>query len=335
VIWFVGPGLNSFFHRSLAPLSRTTPQFNWLEVYQSFVGNLLFTGSGATQVMIEEHNQEFPLVLNASGTGTLGTLRGPDGESVNAGTLRYPYTGWCLEALDMVRPVPLKISGERSGQLLRDRKCSSITYAGPANEFLAEYDAPPVDIPALMPVHVRKFGPMLYGSQAGQLDPTEMNTVFFENEEFYNVNVTSRSVTINLRDCQVPMYRAIARRDVDEPAIYNSPLAAGWDELGLVVRPAIVDSVLNPVIDPVNYVDNCASQLSRERRATETVSLQAIAVASGVFSGRGGRPPTKQFGTLLASDFLWGFNPIMFEQNGIRTALRWMIIDHWGVNTDF
>ena len=335
VIWFISPGSNSFFSSGLAPLNRQTPQFNWLEVYQSFVGNLLFTGSGATQAMIEQHNQEFPLVLNASGTGTLGTVRGPNGEALNAGTLRYPYTGWCLEALDMVRPTPLKISGERVGQLIRDTKCSSIAYAGPAPEFFSEYDATPVDLPGLFPVNVREFGPMRYGSQPGQLDPTEMNTVFFDREEFYNVNVTSRSVTLNLRDCQVPMYRAIARRDVDEPTVYNSPLAQGWDALGLVVRDAIVDSVIVPEIDPGTWLDNCASQISRARRATSPVSLQTIAVASGVFSGRGNKPPSKQFGTLVASDFLWGFNPVMFRQNGVRTALRWIIVDHWGVNADF
>jgi hypothetical protein len=65
------------------------------------------------------------------------------------------------------------------------------------------------------------------------------------------------------------------------------------------------------------------------------VSLKTIAVASDVFSGRGSAPATKQFGTLIASDFLWGFNPIHFEAPGVRAALRWIVIDHWGVNVDF
>ena len=167
------------------------------------------------------------------------------------------------------------------------------------------------------------------------VDPTEMNTVLFGAEEFYNVNVTTRSVTVNLRDCQVPMYRAIARRDVDEPSIYDSSLAEGWDDLGLTLRTAIVDSIEIPDEGSGVWVDNCESQLSRAKRETSPISLQTIGVVSGVFSGRGPNPPTKQFGTLTASDFLWGFNPIHFKPNGVSTALRWMIIDHWGVNTDF
>ena len=66
--------------------------------------------------------------------------------------------------------------------------------------------------------------------------------------------------------------------------------------------------------------------------------LPAQSRATGDFAGfaaddRRGKRRLQRAG--LSSDFLWGFNPVMFQQNGIRTALRWMIIDHWGVNTDF
>ena len=96
-----------------------------------------------------------------------------------------------------------------------------------------------------------------------------------------------------------------------------------------------MDSIPLPS-DPSVYVDNCASQTSRERKATSPISLRTIAVASTVFSGDGvSRPSSKQSGSLVSSDFLWGFNPLHFRTSGIRTALRWVIIDHWGVNTDF
>jgi hypothetical protein len=332
VIWFIGPG-PSYFKTQLAPLNRQTPQFNWLEVYQSFVGNVLFVGSGAMFATLEDHTQEYPIILNASGAGTLGTVTGPNGEPINAGTIRYPYTGWCLEALDMVRPPNQKITGEVAGSLIRETKCSAIVYAGPASEFFLSYDANPIDVPALFPSDTREFGQFKY--KTGGLDPTELNLLNLGAEEFFNANVTQRTVAINLRDCQVPMYRAIARRDVDEPTVYNSPLAEGWADLGLGVRPAIVDSIPLPS-DPSIYVDNCASQTSRERKATSPISLRTIAVASTVFSGDGiSRPSSKQSGSLVSSDFLWGFNPLHFRTSGIRTALRWVIIDHWGVNTDF
>jgi hypothetical protein len=333
VIWFIGPG-TSYFKTQLAPLNRQTPQFNWLEVYQSFVGNLLFVGSGAMFSTIENYTSEYPLILNASGAGTLGTVAGANNESINAGSIRYPYTGWCLEALDMVRPPFQQITGEVEGGLIRETACSAIVYAGPAAEFFGSYDATTLDIPALFPSDVREFGRFKY--KTGGLDPTELNLLNLGAEEFFNANVTRRNVTLNLRDCQVPMYRAIARRDVDEPSVYDSPLAEGWTELGLGVRPAIVDSIALPNTDPVVWVDDCVSQTSREKLATSPISLRNIAVASTVFSGNGlDRPSSKQSGTLVSSDFLWAFNPLHFRTSGIRTALRWVIIDHWGVNTDF
>ena len=225
------------------------------------------------------------------------------------------------------------ISGEYAGSLLRETSCSAIVYAGPATEFFDEYDASSIEVQALFPNDLREFGSFKY--RTGGLDPTELNLSSLGAEEFYNANVSSRTATINVRDCQVPMYRAITRRDVDEPGIYNDPLAAGWASLGLGVQPAIVDSIIIPNIDPDSFVDDCASQTSRARRETSPVSLQTIAVASGVFSGHRGRPSTKQNGTLRASDFLWGFNPLQFQPSGVGRALRWIIIDHWGVNTDF
>lgn len=331
VVWFIGPG-QSYFKLQMAPQNRTTPRFNWLEVYQSFVGNVLFVGSAAIQSTLEEHSQlQYPIVFNtSSGAGSLGVAPGPTGESINAGTQRYPYTGWCLESLDNIRPA--KIFGEQPGQQIRAAKCGSIVYAGPTEEFLERYGAKGI-VPPLRPTDIREFGPIKYFT--GGLNPTELNTASLGTEEFYNVNVTSMPVTINPRNCQTPMYRAIARRDVDEPVIFDNPLADGWMELGLDVMPAIVDSIFNPNIDPVNWVDNCVSQTSRARRSTSVVSLKTIGVASRVFSGGDGVPGTKQDGTLTASDFLWGFNPIQFRPAGVQKALQWMIIQHWAVNDEF
>jgi hypothetical protein len=64
------------------------------------------------------------------------------------------------------------------------------------------------------------------------------------------------------------------------------------------------------------------------------ISLQPIGIASNVFSGRSGQPATKQEGTLLTSDFLWGFNPVQFQSTSMRTVLRWIILDHWRANED-
>ena len=200
---------------------------------------------------------------------------------------------------------------------------------------LTEYETSTINIAALRPNDLRRYGVYKYNTLPGGSDPTELNTTWLSREEFYNVNVTSRNVVVTLRDCQVPMFRAVARRDVDAPSVFSSPLAAAWADAGMGLEPAIVDSTILPGSDPPRWVDACISQTGRARRETSVVSLQPIALASNVFSGRAGSPSTKQEGTLLTSDFLWGFNPVQFQSAGMRTVLRWMILEHWGVNEDF
>jgi hypothetical protein len=316
VIWHLGPG-QSYFRTKLTSFTDRPwfvageNNFNWLEVYQRDVGNLLFTGSGAMTASVFNQGQPFPIIW------------GPGAAQPNPNN--FAYYSWCLSAIDMVRPNA--ISGESAGKRLRETKCSAIVYAGPTQEMRIEYEASPIDLPVLRPNELREFGVLRYNTEGK--DPTELNTTWLANEEFYNVNVTSRNLSITLRDCQVPMYRAIARRDVDEPSIFENQLAAGWTELGLGPMPAIVDSVLVEGSDPPRWVDNCVSQTGRARRATSVVSLQPIAIASSVYSGRSGNLPTKQ------NDFLWGFNPIQFRSTDMRALLRWVLLDHWGVNEDF
>jgi hypothetical protein len=320
VIWHIGPG-KSFYQRELSPASGN---FNWFTVYQQHVGNVLFTGSNAMTSALTTRsfwgsNVAYPIIW-----GSGASSPSPD---------NVAFYNWCLSAVDMVRPN--SIYGEPVGKPLREAKCSEIVYAAPASEMLAEYETNAIDIPALKPNDLRRYGSFKYNTQPGGSDPTELNTTWLSLEEFYNVNVTSRPVTVTLRDCQVPMFRAIARRDVDEPSIYEHPFAAGWTAIGLGVEPALVDSVLSDRVDPPIWVDDCVSQTGRAQRETSVVSLQPIGIASSAFSGRGGNPATKQEGTLLTSDFLWGFNPVQFQSSTMRTVLRWMLLDHWGVNEDF
>lgn len=310
VIWAMGPG-STFFRTQLSPLSGNA---NWLDTYQELVGNVLFAGAGAMASTVPSSNQQYPLIYT-----------GP-------GAAEYPVQTWCLAAIDQVRPQ--LIFGESPGQRVREVKCSAIVYAGPAPEFYAPFETSGMRIAPLNPTEMRKYGEYRYNTGPGGKDPTELNTARLEAEEFYNANVTSRPVAVVPRDCQTPMYRAIARRDVDEPSIFASPLSLGWTSLGLGVEAALVDSIFLPNRDPVNFIDNCASRIGPLRSETSPVSLQTIGIASDVFSGRGTNPATKQEGTLLAADFLWGFNPVHFRATGVRSVLRWIILDHWGVDTD-
>ena len=62
-------------------------------------------------------------------------------------------------------------------------------------------------------------------------------------------------------------------------------------------------------------------------RPTSTLDGGLTGIVSTVYSD------TKQLAG--SEDFLWGFNPIQFRSEDVRALLRWVLLDHWGVNEDF
>lgn len=212
VIWFTSPNQSSFFHTRLAPVSNIQPQFNWLEVYQARVGNVFFVGPGSMANSVEEAAWVFPMVFNvpAPPPRGFGTELLPSGNRINRGISRYPYTAWCLDIVDSVRPAIGFIWGEdtQPGILVRSKGCDNLSIAELDDDFLSTYpDAgPPSNVRTLMPVD-RRFN-QLSGYQ-------------FNAEEIYNRNGTTRELNIepqaDTEGCLIPMYRWVARRD--DPAV--------------------------------------------------------------------------------------------------------------------
>lgn len=218
VIWFINTSESSFFHTRFAPQGRTEPRYNWLEIYQAQVGNLLICGPGAAITSLERPSTGsdwvFPLYFNVSALPPLGfgtVLRG-DGTRVNVGISRWPYSAWCMEALDTMRPALGQVFGETPGNAFRSKKCDSMARAIVAEEFRAKF-------------------PDSVGS-VDDLEPNMPRTNFdsrykFEFEEFYNANTTRRNTAISVRDCQTPMFNMETRR------------AAGWvPDADLVCLPS-------------------------------------------------------------------------------------------------
>jgi hypothetical protein len=213
VIWFAAPGDDTFVHTRLAPQARDAPRYNWLEIYQAQVGNILYTGPGAARNTIERSPFRYPVIFNVPAGGDLGFGQDTraDGSTYNRGTLRWPYSGWCIESLDFVRPALNYIYGENPSLPLRDQKCDQLVRAVVADEFIAAYPDAVGRVRDLVPLRLRE-----------ERDPYHK----FPFEEFYNVNTTRRRVSLVLRSCQVPMYRHIARRDaglVADPQTECSP----------------------------------------------------------------------------------------------------------------
>ena len=334
VVWFTSPSTFSYLSTRLAPQSLTVPRFNWLEIYQRFVGNVLMVGPGVMLRSLESSlNINFPVVFNfgAGGTQGFGTRTLADGRTINRGTERYPYIGWCLEAVDIVDPPGVgTIVGEATGSVLRNNGCDGLTYARVAPDFVNEFPVGPQQIANLRPTTDRRE--RNNNSSALQLD----------FDEFYNRNVTSKDVSLNLRSCQVPMFLHIARSDVDVLHIMdpsqpdpNRPTApvdsfyVDYPEYRLPVQPRLVSLVPDPrdenPDDGIDQIKDCG-WAKVERRNNSRLTGATVGVASRAFQN------TKQDGELTTEDFLMGFNPFGFQQGNVRLTIEWILLTRWGLN---
>lgn len=307
IVWFTNASNQSFFHNQFAPAGLEQPRFNWLEVYQGQVGNLLLAGPGVAYNSFERVSSgdlswEFPIIFNVSADPPrgFGVEDRPDGTEFNRGTTRYPYTAWCVETVDIIRPAVTQIFNEPEGRRLRTKACSNIYRARVDEGFLAAYGDASDVVVDLMPTQDRRLQQPGYS---------------FEAEEWYNKNVTSRSVSLVIRDCQLPMYRAEARADAQDP----EPDPDNDIEGVYVVTNAQLRT-------------DCGSDDGRNfNRATappgataSPVTGATIGLASLVYSDEKQLPGSE--------DFLWGFNPMGFEDEQVSSAVRWIIRNRWDIS---
>ncbi len=277
VVWFARPSDSSYFQVNLAPLSVDEPQFNWLEVYQARCGNLLYMGPGAMYNSVERNRlspigNRYPIIYDSR--KDFGETERPDGTKFNTGITRWPYSAWCMEASSYVDPPTGQIFGEAPGQLVRNGICDGMIRAIAADEFMARYPDAAGNVRNLEPTAVR----VAYGPDYD-----------LPQEEFYNANVTPFSGTLNLRRCQVPMFRHRARRDE-------------------------ADS------DGAPYIDDVLS-CPRGELPRSALDGTVVALASSVYA------EDKQLaGT---EDFLWGFHPFAFEIDEVRDAIHWILESRW------
>jgi len=294
VIWFTNSSEGSFFHRRLAPENATTPRFNWLQVYQSSTGNVMMVGPGVMSNTVETDAWVFPMIFDVGANSPLGfgTQLAPSGVRENRGLSRYPYTGWCLEAVDQVRPAVGAIFGEhdREGTVIRYAPCDRLHVASVADEFKEAFPEAALAVRDLEPRAERQGTIPTPGYQINV-------------EEFYNFNATKRTVQLFARNCQTPMFRWVSRRDYDEYLEDLDP-DDNADYPSLVGNEAAICLPLN----------------------TESAAMNGAptAMVSSVYSDFKRIPG--------ASDFVWGFNPHSFELDDVTAAVHWILGDNWELN---
>jgi hypothetical protein len=262
IIWFTnGSSPSSALRNAIFPTGLGTP-FNWMELYKRELGNILITG-------VQAMNGSF------TGGGTTPIVL-PQGD---VSPFQWPMNDWCLEVVDYVRPGIGNIWCEEPGRLQRTRDCDRMMKATIPDSFYETYPSAHGYVNPLRPTTERVE--LVTGLPEYKL----------EFEEFYNINVTCREVTISLRDCQRTMFELRARRDelhpeTGEPFI-DDPTWDCWPHN----RPF---SPLNGV--PVGIVNTTHS-------ATKPVAG--------------------------SEDFLWGFHPLAFEYIDIVGSLIWVLGERW------
>lgn len=348
IVWYTNASRNSFLATQLAPQNSANVQFNWLEIYQRFVGNVMMVGPGVMFRSVEPLTFAFPIIFNSSSPAdglaySMGTRRLPDGTIVNRGTERFPYTAWCLESVDQVRPPGGSIVGERPGLQLRNSACDGLAFARVAPDFIESRQLIPSQVANLLPTEPRLARPV--GNEPGQ---AETNALQLDSDEFYNRNVTDRKDPMNLRACQEPMFLHIARSDIDEVAImdpsqadpkglattadslfYSRPENAGYR---LVAQPRRVSFTNDPFdFDPSDGIDRIkdCGWAKVERRQTSQLTGSPVAIASSAFAQAG----TKQDGQITTADFVFGFNPFGFQKVQMGQAITWILDTYWGISS--
>jgi len=251
VVWRTSMSTYSFFATHFPEGAR---QYNWVETYQRYAGNMLRVGPGAVRSTLPD----------AAGTVWPAALQGmPAPLGVGGGAPGYAAELFCLDVLDVVRPPIGFIWGEHNtiGRIMRRLPCDGLASATPAPEFAARFVSA-ASLPALRPSAPRVDRDPIY-----QL----------HNEEFFDWNATERPLVVEPRDCIVPMFR--------------------WSSYG-------AEGMSDPGSCEASAVDGAPT-----------------AVASFAASDTRPWPGT--------ADFLWGFDPLAFEQEDVVAALSWIFGEHW------
>ena len=295
VIWFtMGVNQTTVFSGELRP-SITEPKYNWLEVYQSKVGNVLFVGPSTTTGMVENLELSFPIVYNTTDPPPdgLGCMPQFDGGCIPKGISRWPYTGWCLESTDQVRPPAGRRFGEElGGEPTTTLSCDYLFRAEVAPQFLANFPGANGSVEDLVTDCSSPRIPDRNGN------PQDLGFYKYQWEEFYNRNVApKKQVTLSPRDCQIPMFLHRAARDEVYPP--DCP------DAGQPIK-ANADSLCFPVNNGKSPIDGAM-----------------VGVVSQVYSA------TKQLPG--SNDFLWGFHPLAFRLDRVQSALLWIIEQNWDI----
>jgi hypothetical protein len=317
---------NNYVSRAFRATTYASDPYNWLGSYQAFAGNLFYcatrgmdnylqqiTGGYALPIVFESHEGDVNGLEGSVRVG-FGTRTLPDGTVIDVGPTRYPYATWGISVVDqMSPPSSYPLYGETPAIFVADARRAScaamkrlVLDPSFGNRHMPAGLAFPETIGADANIEWRDLQPAYYNNL--------LITYGWGSEEFYDQVIADRNTpwysTLCAEGpdgrCVEPMFRAQARFDW----IRQKHLAANPDDPW-----------------PVGYYDSpmhryCGRSGLKPGQWSAVTNNTVVGIVSHKFraqkpSGRG--------------DVAWGFDPYRFDHQDMTAAVRWVLIEHFGL----
>ncbi len=322
--WVARP--NNFISRAFRATSYASDPYNWLASYQAFAGNVFYCAQRAMDNFLQQINGGYALpIVFESAEGDVNGLEGdyrvgfgtrtlPDGTTIQVGPTRYPYVTWGISVVDQMSPAstyPLYgatpeitvANGRRASCAAMKCLVLDPTFR---DRHLPAGLAFPETLAAETTIEWRDLQPAYYNDL--------LISYGWGNDEFYDQVIAdrttpwSRQLCVEGPDgrCVEPMFRAQARFDW----IRQKHLAADPQDPW-----------------PVGYYEYpmhryCGKYGLKDGEWSAVTNNTVVGIISHKNEAQ---KPSRR------GDVAWGFDPYRFDHDGMTDAVRWVLIEHFGL----
>lgn len=304
-------------------------QFVWLSPYQERGGNLFLVGGTSMESfigpppssswmvpMIFDSRQPIYVVGGDTYWTGFGTIELPDGERVLRGPRLYPYATAGIAALDWTSTNTKKIYA-RTPWVANDRKADCVGLKAVVLDTMFQRNhsiGPGVIADTMFTNQIIDWHDVvdLRADTLQLANPAYSYT--FNNDEFYDVNVSSRLENVQFQECNVPeapgglcvepMYRGISRFDWLRE-VRHSRGETDWP--GSRYSDFDLDQACGPkALTGYNGVGRSSSIINGKTYGFFSYKMIAD-------------KPVRR------ADVYWGFDPYRFDEEDSRKAIRWVL----------
>jgi hypothetical protein len=322
--WVARP--NNYISRAFRATTYASDPYNWLTSYQALVGNVLYCAPRAMDNFLQQIAGGYALpIVFQSEEGDVNGLESnyrvgfgrrtlPDDTVIQVGPTRYPYATWGIAVVDQMSPTSsYPLYGASPAIAVADARrasCAAMKSLVLDPAFRARY------LPGGL-----AFAETIAAST--QIEWRDLVPVYRDNllalygwgtDEFYDQVIAARATPWSRTECAggpdgrcvEPMFRSQARFDWIRQEHLRANPADTW---------------------PVGYYDSpmyryCGRYGLKDQQWSAVTNNTVV----GVISHRNEEHKPSGRG-----DVVWGFDPYRFNHAAMTEAVRWVLIDHFGL----